>query len=520
MRGQVVCLMKKPADCEKEFIMRFFTVCLLGLFVTLPPLHAENLPDGTVVDSSLIKPRDKESTGFSFLKPVTCRTPFGDLVVNNFNFIAGMFEYYLAETQPVKTAVGTIQARVVMIKPEGGTRYLAGVTVGAPSPIVIPGFKAVLRADKDDDITFKRNGSMASVSIDYKGIRNLELNGSVFRVRGIIDQDSDGEKYRIELAEPGEFDTGVGKLSFIRRVSFYPDGKVDFGSLARPQTIPSAAGELLITDIMFTNDGKIYNCILAKVHELETRWGRLRVTGQIRISDNGRVQEGALDGVQEISFGFGKVKAKGRFDFDPADGVSRFILAEKASVTAPLGPLVISEWFITHENGALSRFVTAKALPLKTPYGEFTAPSASILSLSPDGKIESFTVDKPRIIQTHIGKIKIQEFLSLYSDGRVSGVNVVDPVTVATAAGKCLVKGDLAFFADGAVESCELAKPALLKTQAGTLSIKKRITFREGGVFKSGVLAGTAKIKGVSYGPDYEIELDAAGNVTSPLPGK
>jgi hypothetical protein len=499
-------------------MMKRLLLCLVTLAVGLPPLFAEKLPDGSVIADNLIETKD--AAGYVFREPVSLKTPLGELRVRRLNHSGDDFEYYLAEPFPVKTTAGTIHADRISSRFLNLVQHSFELRVGAPSAIAIPELKGVIRADTGDEVTLNRNGGFEEVFIDpVRAKRKFETSAGVFWVSKFFSRRPETGGFRIWFAEPAEIDTGVGKLFFQYEIQFRPDGSVDFGTLARPQSINPKAGEMRIMWIMFNGDGSPSSCILEGRQLLGTKWGILKLTGRVELAADGLVNDGELAEPQDIAFSFGMVKVKDHFNGGSAPFIFR--LAQPARIATPLGLLTVNDWFRTYADGSLETFLVtdAPASAIKTAFGEFAVPGGSRIYLYQDGKIASFPIDRPRLITTPAGKIKLGKYLSLFSDGRFAAAEVIDPVTVKTDAGLCRVQGDLAFFPNGKVASCILLGKSVLTTAAGTLTITNSVSFHETGAVKAGRLAARVKVAGVTYPAEYDIELDANGKVTSPPPG-
>jgi hypothetical protein len=93
---------------------------------------------------------------------------------------------------------------------------------------------------------------------------------------------------------------------------------------------------------------------------LDTLWGKMKLTGSVRFSENGKIDSGRCDGIQKLSFSFGECRVKGYFYFDHSVMWSTFDLAEDMEISTPFGKLVITKGFGTHPGGITSMVYSGK----------------------------------------------------------------------------------------------------------------------------------------------------------------
>lgn len=482
---------------------------------------AEKLPDGTVVDSSNIEYAQKKDLEYTFKNPVNLKTPFGMLPViyAAFNYDGSVRYIWFAEKQMIESPVGRIYAKRVGFTTLDSKNYVGEIYLGDSFRIKIPAGDLVL--GEYDILKFDCYGYMYWITIEHTRTRELHTKYGVLKVEGGIKIDPGDESILdVKLSQPAEIATSAGRLTFTGNLYFKVKGDIHSGSLLKPQKISTPAGKAVINRITFNSDGSIFYCTLAEAAEMDTFWGRLRLTGQTRLSDNGKVADGNLESPQVINFSFGKVKVKGSFYLNYPEKTSFFYLAEDAAIITPFGTLDVTNNISIYENGMLAAFTPVNALTLNTSYGQFNPAAGSAIWVHPDGKIASFTISEPRIIDTHAGKLKVKGLTGFYSSGMIKSTTLPDKVSFNTAAGKCTVNEYIEFYPDGKLKFCTLVKSTTLKTPAGALKIRDCVDFHEDGSFKKGKLDAPVKIKGVTYRRGYIIEFDTKGDVISPKPGK
>lgn len=498
--------------------MKQMSLALLVIFIMIQYLSAEKLPDGTVVDDSLIQKSHKQYREYSFNSPVSLNTPLGkkNLKYIHFNTDRTIDTIRFSSEEKVLTPSGEVPASEVQFYFYGSKPYISKAVLAGDCTIKIPaGF---LYLEKNDSMSFDCFGHMHDITMPGK--RKLESGDSVLMVSGSIIKNAGDVRFYITLAEPAVIKTSAGKLKFIEKIMYNLDGKILSGKLEKPQKAVTPQGKLDVTELTFHPDGRVSYCTLAAPEVLDTLWGRMKLTGSVRFAENGKVDSGRCDGIQKLSFSFGECRINGSFHFDHSVMWSNFDLAEDMEISIPFGKLVITKGFGVHPGGSLAWFTPANEVRVKTTYGEFINMSGKAMGLYPDGKPAYFNISEPASINTLAGKFSVKGLMHLYNDGALKSVEIQSPVVIKNEAGNLTVKGYIGLHNNGKVKFASLDKKAMLKTAAGSLAVQGYAEFDEKNSFIEGKLASPAKIRGVTYRAGSVIKLNDKGEVLSPMPGK
>ncbi|GEM_PF-4759542 len=498
--------------------MKRLSMTLLVIFAMMQDSSAEKLPDGTDVQDSLIEKAQKEYREYNFNSPVSLNTPLGkkNLKYIRFNSDRTIDTIRFSSDEKILTPAGEISAAEVQFYLYGSKPYISKAVLAGDFTIKIPaGF---LYLEKKDSMSFDCFGHMYDITMSGK--RKLESSGSVLQVNGSIIRNAGDDRFYITLAEAAEIKTSAGKLKFTEKIMYNLDGKLISGKLEKPQKADTPQGKLTVTALTFHPDGGVSHCTLTAPEVLDTLWGKMKLTGSVRFSENGKVDSGRCDGIHKISFSFGECWVKDSFYFDHAVMWSTFDLAEDTEISTPFGKLVITKGFGTHPGRSLAWFTPKNNLKLQTTYGEFINKSGKSLGLYPDSKLSYFSITEPRIIDTHAGKLKVFGTTHMHNDGKLKSTEIQSPVVIKTPAGNLTAKGFVEFYNNGNVKFASLEKKTMLKTAAGNLAIQGYVDFNEKGSFIEGKLASPAKIRGVTYRAGSVIKLNDKGEVLSPMPGK
>jgi hypothetical protein len=498
--------------------MKRLSLTLLVISGMIQYLSAEKLPDGTVVGDSLIEKAHKQYREYSFNSPVSLNTPLGkkNLKYIHFNTDRTIDTIRFSSEDKVLTPAGEVSASEVQFYHYGSKPYISKAVLAGDFTIKIPAGSLYLQ--KNDSVSFDCFGHMHDVTMSGK--RKLESGDSVLMVSGSIIKNAGDVRFYITLAEPAVIKTSAGKLKFIEKIMYNLDGKMLSGKLEKPQKAVTPQGKLTVTGLSFHPEGGVSYCTLAAPEVLDTLWGKMKLTGNVRFAENGKVDSGRCDGIQKLSFSFGECRVNGSFYFDHSVMWSDFDLAEDTEISTPFGRLVITKGFGTHPGGSMAWFTPANEVKVKTAYGEFINKGGKAMGLYPDGKPAYFNISEPVTINTHSGKLSVSRRIHLYNDGTLGSAEIESPVVIKSEAGNLTVKGFVGFSNNGKVKFASLEKKAMLKTAAGNLAVQGYAEFDEKGSFIEGKLASPAKIRGISYRAGSVIKLNDKGEVTSPMPGK
>jgi len=158
--------------------MKRFSLTLLVIFAMIQYSSAEKLPDGTVVQDSLIEKSNKEYREYSFNSPVSLNTSLGkkDLKYKRFNSDRTINTIRFSSDEKILTPAGEKSASEVQFYLYGSKPYISKAVAAGNFTIKIPAGSLYLQ--KNDSVNFDCFGHMHDITMSGKR-RILSLRGNL-----------------------------------------------------------------------------------------------------------------------------------------------------------------------------------------------------------------------------------------------------------------------------------------------------------------------------------------------------